>query len=428
MLNISAVTNMYEGSTLKARHTFIANNFFVTFASFVSRNTTISFKYIIKNTNTNRSINVRIAHVVVADPEWRSEINGVVVTGNIPTDSKRVTDIELTIKPDRPKIIIRPVVEQNIRPNEERERSSTLAFGLTGELAKDAVCFLIIDEWIIDTVNGVEKLAKRYLFEHYLMLVDDDSPSKYDYLAVRAASNSGGGGVPTHVILLEGDASNAVGGITNALLNLQNAITANIPQLNRVFGASIQDVKSAKITTADGKVKAKTAFLVREGSPIAPLTLIILAIGGLAAIAGILFAIGSIMKVIKEEKQLEAEVQLAENRTKIAERTVASTSELADSIINNPNLNTTEKQKLLDTLARYTSSITQNIERSTSLLPPYLAEVEFNQLTLILLVVGAIVGGGIGAYVFGEIMKTRRAELLSGGGGGSYGGRGRGEY
>lgn len=412
-LNIIARTDMYEGSTRVAGHVFIANNYMVRFASFVSKMTSISFKYFIKNLNSdNKNVNVRIAHVVVTDPEWKS-LSGVVVTGHIipVNEQRRVTDIELTIKPDQPKLIIRPVVEFNIKPGEERERSSTLVFGLTGALAKDATCFLIIDEWVIDPARNVEKLVKRYLFEHQLILVDNDSPSKY--AALEPATVAAGGGVPTHIIILEGDASHAVGGVTNALMRLQNTIVSNIPQLNNVFGAAIQDVKSAKVTTADGKVKAKTAFLVREGSPIAPLTIIILAVLGLAAIAGILFAIGTVLRVMKEEKQLDIETQLAETRTQIAERTVASTSELANSIVNNPSLSTEEKQKLLDALSKYTSSLTQNIERSTSLLPPYLLGLEMDKLTLILLVSGLLIGGGIGAYVFGEFMKTRRTELMS---------------
>ena len=417
-MNLTVIARFRKADgTLLGERVFIAQNDIAIPALVSSPNLLIRFAYLISPDPTlisKYTIRYRIAHILTFDPEFKESlvVKGLVLDSTS-TDYNKPTNIRFDWSTNgtigfsnTPKVVIQPsVVEVPKGSTQSATTESTLSFSLDGnKRRKDAIGIIIVDEWIVDVTQGVERLNKRYVFEHAILITDN----------VNTIADTGvGAGVTgaTHIVVTEGTLTPILGDITTALQRVSTIFSNAIPTLNKMLDANILAITSMPVTTADSSKRIKTVFIVKESSPIAPLAAILIGIAGLAAITGIIYAIGNIMQIKKEEKELEAQVRLAESRVQLSERAIASTSQIADSIINNPNLSVSEKQALLDSLNKYSQSLISNIERSTSLLPSYLAGgIDINMIVL----VGGIIGGlAIFAYIFGEIQKTRRAELLT---------------
>lgn len=404
------VTYRHTDGTSLGTRAFIANNSIVIPVLVSSPDLLMRFTYTFRNDNA-QDVRVRMAHILVFDPSYRESlvVKGLVLDPGSP-DYTTPTNIRWRWGEgggsgdggSKGEVVVQPTVHE-IRANQTSSTDSTLSFSLDGRLRKDATGVIIVDEWIVDRAQNIERLVKRYIFEHQIMITDKITNIGDTGIGAGALN-------ATHIITLEGS---PIGDITQVLQRLtslfgQSTVIASL--VRSMDAGEIIQVVNIPVTTADGKRRVKSVFVVREGSPIAPIGLIIVAVAGLAAIAGIIYAIGHVMQIRKEEKELEAQVRLAETRTQIMERTVGDATSLARNITENPNLTLQEKQALLDALSSYMSALTTDVERSTSLLPSYLGRMDFLQLLLFTGI--GLVGAGMFTYIIGEVLKTRRTEAL----------------
>jgi aspartate 1-decarboxylase len=387
------------------RYTFVANNNLVVPVIFASPSQILSFRYFIAN-DTGKDMAYGLIHIILADYKLKE---GFFVNGYMPAsgDVKPIDiDVELPTPDEKtpPATIkarysIREVPKTSTSSNPGTD-SSQFSFSLdTPALKKSPIGLIIVDEYEVVIEGNVKKYVstgKRLVIRYGIQVLEDGSSLTKGGPYVRSAG--------THVIALEGTFAPFVGNVTGALTTVANGISAAIPQLNRTFDAQIVETHTATAVNSKGERIAKVTFVVKEQSPIAPLVVIIGAVAGLAAVAGIIFAIGYVQKTSAEIKEVQTrEVFVTEMARQLGDR-----QKTAEMIVTNPTLTTEQKTQLLDALSRYYNSLTTDVERTTTFLSGFtMPKFDWQGALFWGGVIVAIVGGG---YIIYTIVREERAK------------------
>jgi aspartate 1-decarboxylase len=385
------------------RYTFVANNYLVVPVIFASPSQLLSFRYFIAN-DTGKDMAYGLIHIILADYKLKE---GFFVNGFMPVDVKP-TDIDVELPaPDektppatiKARYVIREV-PKTLTSQDPQTDSSQFSFSLdTPALKKSPVGLIIVDEYEVVIEGNVKKYVstgKRLVIRYGIQVLENGSSLTRGGPYVRSAG--------THVIALEGTFAPFVGNVTGALTTVANGISAAIPQLNRTFDAQILETHTATAVNSKGERIAKVTFVVKEQSPIAPLVVIIGAVAGLAAAAGIIFAIGYVQKTSAEIKEVQTrEVFVTEMARQLGDR-----QKTAEMIVTNPTLTTEQKTQMLDALSRYYSALTTDVERTTTFLNGFtMTKFDWQGTLFWGVVIAAVAAGG---YIIYTIVQEERVK------------------
>jgi aspartate 1-decarboxylase len=388
------------------RYTFVANNVIVVPVIFASPSQLLSFRYFIAN-DTGKDMAYGLIHIVLADYKLKE---GFFVNGFMPVpDDVKPTDIDVELPPPDEKTppatikarhAIREVPKTSTSSDPQSD-SSQFSFSLdTPALKKSPIGLIIVDEYEVVIEGNVKKYrgtGKRLVIRYGIQVLENGSSLTRGGPYVRRSG--------THVIALEGTFAPFVGNVTGALTTVANGISAAIPQLNRTFDAQILETHTATAVNSKGERIAKVTFIVKEQSPIAPLVVIIGAVAGLAAVAGIIFAIGYVQKTSAEIKEVQTrEVFITEMARQLGDR-----QKTAEMIATNPNLTTEQKTQMLDSLSRYYNALTTDAERTTTFLNGFaMPKIDWQNALFWGVVIAAVAAGGYIVYTIAQEERERR--------------------
>jgi hypothetical protein len=392
------------------RYTFVANNYLVIPVIFVSPSQLLSFRYYIAN-DTGKDMAYGLIHIVLADYKLKE---GFFVNGYMPASGDvKPTDIDVELPaPDertppatiKARYVIREV-PKTLTSQDPQIDSSQFSFSFdTLTLKKSPIGLIIVDEYEVRIEGNVKKYVstgKRLVVRYGVQVLEDGSSLTRGGPYVRRSG--------THVIALEGTFAPFVSNVAGALTTLANGISSAIPQLNSIFDAQILETHVSTAVNSKGERIAKVTFIVKEQSPIAPLVVIIGAVGGLAAVAGIMFAIGYVQKVGVEEKEVEGLVRIIE----LLDRRLQEQQKTLELILQNPALTPEQKAALMDAIARYYQNAATGLEPLTTFLPGFAPQLPFGLPKIdwnsVLFWGGVIAAVAVGGYLIYTIVQEERA-------------------
>ena len=218
-------------------------------------------------------------------------------------------------------------------------------------LLANTVAGIVKDAQIIVKIRFKQQNTNNLLFE-----------TKIGFIALAVANDDplglSGPYIPTtdftHIAVLEGFAAPFVSNIYQALSNALNYLTTPnvISFLNQRLDATITGYITYTAMNGKGDRVPKLLVFMRETSPIAPAIVIAAIIGGLLLVLGIIFTYAYLVKT-------QAELTVAQSIDKYLQ----DKTQLANKILNDPNLTPEQKTQTLNALNNYYSDISQNIDK-----------------------------------------------------------------